>query len=131
MSVLSFRLTRFSVFKEMQSFRCSHYMHSFSSLVCYCVIAPNPWTNTVVGCCSAWRGYVGKTTFRRLLRRVSILIAYERFIDSSIDQTTLRFGFSDVSQNPLLCLNASQMFGHWFSRDRSNGCFSVRATGRL
>lgn len=43
----------------------------------------------------------GKMTCRRLCRRGSILIAYERFIDSSMDQTTFGFGFPAVSQNPL------------------------------
>lgn len=59
---------------------------------------------------------MGNVTGRRLLRRVSIPTAYERFIDSNVDQTTSRFGFPDVSQNPLLGLNGSQVLGHWLSR---------------
>lgn len=39
-----------------------------------------------------------------------------------MDQTTIRFGFPDVSQNPLLGLNLSQVLGHWLSPERSNGC---------
>lgn len=77
------------------------------------------------------KGDVGEMTCRKLLRSVSILIAYERFIDSNMDQTTFRFGFPDVSQNPLLGLNASQVLGHWLLPELSDGCFSVRATGRL
>lgn len=89
---------------------------------------------TVAGCFNT--NDIGKMTCRRLLRRVSILIAYQRFIESNMDQTTFRFGFPDVSQNPLLGLNASQVLGHWLllehsNPERSDGCFSVRATGRL
>ncbi|KAB1268095.1 Nuclear factor 1 A-type [Camelus dromedarius] len=45
---------------------------------------------TVAGGFSDLNGDVGKMAGRRLLSRVSILIAYERFIDSTVDQTTFR-----------------------------------------
>lgn len=71
-------------------------------------------------------------TFSRLLRRVSILIAYTRFIDNSVvAHPAFRFGVPDVSQNPLLGLNVSPVFGHWLSQGGRNGCLPVHATGRL
>lgn len=100
-------------------------------MVCYYAAAPNPWANTVVGYCSTWRGCVDKMTFSRLLRRVSILIAYTRFIDNSVAHPAFRFGVPDISQNPLLGPNVSPVFGHWLSQGGRNGCLSVRATGRL
>lgn len=57
-----------------------------------------------------------------------MLIAYERFIDGNMGQTTFRFGFPGVSQNPLLGLNTGQVLGHWLSPECSNGCFSMHVT---
>lgn len=41
-------------------------------------------------------------TYRRLCGRLSILIAYERFIDRNMDPTTFWFGFPAVSPDSLV-----------------------------
>lgn len=117
--------------KKCKLYSSCHCMYSLSLMtVSYCSDALNPWVNTQ-GLLQYLRGDVGKMTCRRLLRSVSILTAYEKFIDSNMGQTTFRFGFRGVSQNPLRGLNISQMRGHWFSPECSDGCCRVRATGRL
>ena len=60
---------------------------------------------------------------RQLLRKVSILIAYERFIASTVDQTTFRFGFPAPPRIPR-SPERWPSTGHWLSL-RSRGT-SVR-----
>lgn len=73
----------------------------------------------MAGCFSGLEGDVGKMTGRRLLRRVCILIAYERFIDSIVDQTTFRFGFPAPPRIPRWPERWPSA-GHWLS-PRSRG----------
>lgn len=110
-------LSVFLPFKELQpSELMSSRVFSCVGDRCYWAVAPDPWAYGAAGGFGTRRGYVGEVTGRRLLGRVSILLAYERFMDSNVDQTTFRFGFPEVSQNPSVGLSGSQVWGHWLSR---------------
>lgn len=84
--------------------------------------------STVAGWEDAWRSNAVVMTFGRLLRRVSILTAHERFIDSHMDQTTFAWVFLVDPRIPPQALNTSQMSGHWFPEHYCNGC--LRAHNR-